>query len=510
MSADALTAYDAVVYPTPPIPQTHPDRLATLATLLGMSPAPVEHCRVLELGCGDGGNLIPMAFALPGSTFTGVDFAAGAIAQAQREARALGLANVDFQCADILGWMPPEGPFDYVIAHGLFSWVPEAVRLRVLELCRDRLAPHGVAYISYNTLPGGHVRRMLRDMMCFHTQHVPAPVQKIEQAKALLRLLVAGQTKDDEFAALLKKEAQRILRRGADAFLFHDDLAEVNQPYYFHEFAALAGRYGLQFLAEADFSEMQDWMQPAAVIEALAPFAENIVLKEQYLDYLKCRRFRQTLLCQEGVPLGRKIEPGLVRRFLIASPARRQADRADAVEQFTGPRGARVEVEEPLAKAAMLELLAAWPRALPWGELVRSARSRTGRRPADDFDARLAEFVLAAYGADLVELHLWQAAWAVAPGDRPVLSPLARGQLRCGREMVAGLRHTGSRMDAPVVREMLLLLDGTRDAQAVADELGRRIDAGELSLPAGAKRENLLADVEKAVRDAAAEALLIA
>jgi SAM-dependent methyltransferase len=517
MSADTLTAYDTVAYPTPPMSQTHPDCLATLATLFGMTPAPVESCRVLELGCGDGGNLNPLAFAIPRSTFVGVDLASTAITQAKDEARALGLANVEYHCADLLEWAPPEGPFDYVIAHGLFSWVPEAVRLRVLQLCRERLAPQGVAYISYNAMPGGHIRGMLRDMMRFHTQHLAAPAQKIGQARTLLRLLVAAQAPDNEFAAVLKKEAQRILQRGADAFLFHDDLADINQPYYFHEFTALAGQHALQFLAEAEFFDMQDWMQPAAVVEALKPFSGNILLKEQYLDFLKCRRFRQTLLCHQGVRLNRELKPELVRQFLIASPARPKAAGTDpgsgAAEAFTSPRGATAQIDHPLTRAAMLELVATWPRALPWGEILKAARSRLGRPPADDFDdeaARLAEFILAGYGAELVELHLFQAAWAVRPGPRPVLCPLARRQLSRGREIVAGMRHTGSRMDVPIVREMLLLLDGTRDLQTVAADLGRRIDAGELSLPAGAKREDLHADVEKAVQDAAAGALLIA
>jgi SAM-dependent methyltransferase len=517
MSADALTAYDTVAYPTPPIVQTHPDRLATLATLFGMTPAPVANCRVLELGSGDGGNLIPMAFGLPGSTFVGVDRAPTAITQATAEAQTLGLANVQFHCADLLDWTPAQGPFDYVIAHGLFSWVPQAVRLRVLQLCHDWLAPQGVAYISYNALPGCHIRGMLREMMRFHIQHLSAPAQRIGQARTLLRLLVAGQTADNEFAAVLKKEAQRILQRGADSFLFHDDLADINQPYYLHEFVALARQHGLEFLAEADYFEMQDWMYPAAVVEALKPFSDNVVLKEQYLDFLKCRRFRQTLLCHQDVRLNRQLQPGVVRQFLIASQARPKPADPDspggAVAEFTGPRGSRLQVDEPLAKAAMIELIAAWPRALPWAQLLKQARTRLGQPPTDEFDdeaERLAQFVLAGYGADLVELHLHQAAWVVVPGQRPVLSPLPRGQLTCGRQMVAGLRHTGSRMDEPVVREMLLLLDGTRDLDAVAAELGRRIDAGELPLPAGTQRENLLADVHKAVHDAAAEALLIA
>jgi SAM-dependent methyltransferase len=516
MSADAATAYDVVAYPSVPIRHTHPDHLATLATLFGMAPAAAEACRVLELGCGDGGNLIPLAFTLPGSAFVGVDLAASAIRQAGDEARALGLGNVAFHCADLLHWTPPEGPFDYVIAHGLFSWVPQAVRLRVLELCRDRLAPQGVAYVSYNALPGCHIRRMLREMMRFHTQHCAAPAEKIGHARTLLRLLVAGQPRDDEFAVLLKKEAQRMLDLATDAFLFHDDLAEINEPYYFHEFAALAGQHGLQFLAEAEFSAMQDWMYPRSVADAVRKISD-IVQREQYLDFLKCRRFRKTLLCRRELRLERELKPALLRRFRIASQAQPQSDSPDlgagAVEGFTSPHGPVMQFDHPLAKAAMLELRAAWPRALAFDELVEAARRRLAQPPDSSADGQaegMAEVLLGAYSAELVELHLFQPLWAAQPGQRPVLSPLARWQLTRGREFVAGLNHGGTRMNLPVVREMLLLLDGSRDLPEVAACLGRRIDAGELSLPPGARREDLLADVHKAVQDAAAAALLVA
>jgi tRNA G46 methylase TrmB len=73
MADQTLTAYDEVLYPSYTHNQTHPDRLATIATLFGLTPAPVERCRVLELGCGNGSNLVPMAYGLPGSEFVGID-----------------------------------------------------------------------------------------------------------------------------------------------------------------------------------------------------------------------------------------------------------------------------------------------------------------------------------------------------------------------------------------------------------------------------------------------------
>lgn len=515
MSAD--TAYDTVAYPSHPCPQAHPDRLAMLGRLFGMTPAPVEDCRVLELGCGEGGNLIPLAFALPRSKFVGIDLAGTAIAKAHEESRALGLENVEFHCADLLEWTPADGPFDYVIAHGLFSWVPEAVRLRALELCRDRLAPQGVAFISYNALPGCHIRGMLWEMLHFHTRPFPTPGQKIDQARALLRLLLATPTKESAYAALLKSEAERLLDRQADPILFHDDLAEINQPFYFHEFAALAGQYGLQFLAEADFFEMHDLTHPPAVAEALQQFSGNLILKEQYLDFLKCRRFRQTLLCRDEVRLNRQVQPAQLRNYLIASETKPMSASPDlgaaVVERFIGPRGVTMQVDHPLIKAGLLELLAVWPRALPFAELVQAARTRLGRPRGDAADAEadfFAEVLLAAYSMGLIELHIYQQARLAGPGEQPTASPLVRRQLELGREIVTTVRHTNARVDVPLLRETLLLLDGTRDVPAVEVELRRRIDAGQPELPAGATRENLHAEVENAVRDAAGRGLLIA
>src|SRR5262249_26620757 len=147
-------AYDEVVYPSYVYSQTHPDRLATIATLLGMNPTSVESCRVLELGCGAGGNLIPMAFDLSESGFVGIDLAGSAISQGRELIKALGLKNISLQQADLMDLSSELGKFDYIIAHGLFSWVPEVVRDRILAICRAHLAPEGVAYISYNAYPG--------------------------------------------------------------------------------------------------------------------------------------------------------------------------------------------------------------------------------------------------------------------------------------------------------------------------------------------------------------------
>src|SRR5580693_4601208 len=120
------TSYDSVIYPSYTHPQTHPDRLAVIGSLFGLEPAPVNRCRVLELGCGNGTNLVPMAWGLPQSEFVGIDLAALPVERGQRMIRDLALKNVRLVQGDLLqvdaGW----GKFDYIIAHGLYSWVPAA------------------------------------------------------------------------------------------------------------------------------------------------------------------------------------------------------------------------------------------------------------------------------------------------------------------------------------------------------------------------------------------------
>src|SRR5271166_5846265 len=125
-------AYDAVAYPSFPYPDTHPDRLAAMVILHGLSPAPVEQCRVLEIACNEGANLIPMAYAIPGSEFVGFDLARLPVERGQERIRELGLTNARIFQSDLLNVGAELGQFDYIIAHGLYAWVPEPVRERLL------------------------------------------------------------------------------------------------------------------------------------------------------------------------------------------------------------------------------------------------------------------------------------------------------------------------------------------------------------------------------------------
>lgn len=180
------TSYDDVPYSSYPYRQSHPERLATIATLFGMQPPPLERCRVLELGCSMGGNLIPVAERFPESAFLGIDASSRQIAEGQAALRALELKNITLAHRSIMDVSAEDGAFDYVLCHGVYSWVPEEVQQKILAICRQNLSPNGVAYVSYNTYRCWHMRGMIRDMMLYRTRECGKPGERVRQARALL------------------------------------------------------------------------------------------------------------------------------------------------------------------------------------------------------------------------------------------------------------------------------------------------------------------------------------
>lgn len=453
-------AYDQVLYPGFPLAQTHPDRLATIAGLLGMAAAPPDSCRVLELGCGDGGNVIPMALRLPKSRFTGIDLAEQAITRGRAVIQALGLENISLRQMDLIEAGADLGEFDYIVAHGVYSWIPAEVRGALMRICQAHLAPCGVAYVSYNTYPGFHRREMFREMMIYHVRDVQDPASRYQQAAQLVETLAACKL-ESELARILFDEELRHLSQTAPWVVYHDDLADRNRAFYFHEVAAEARRHQLQYLAEADFFEMQTETYSQPVREAIGRFAgTDVVAKEQYLDFIKGRRFRQTLLCREEVALDRTPRPERISELSVASearPASNQPDMREGVaEMFLGPRGAVLETDSAAVKVALCRLAEAWPQSIQFSDLGT----------AEDA-ARLAEILFQGYRVGLLELHTLPPRFVPHAGEYPVASPLARLQVQQGA-VVTTLRHTLIELDDATDRRLLQLLDGTRNREALS------------------------------------------
>jgi methyltransferase-like protein/SAM-dependent methyltransferase len=482
MSVTRPNSYDEVPYESHPFPQTHPDRLATVATLFGMRPAPVDRCRVLELGCAGGGNLIPMAVALPESRFFGVDLSGRQIADGQKTVDALGLTNIELKRLSILDVTPDFGQFDYIICHGVYSWVPPPVQDKILDICARNLTADGVAYVSYNTYPGWHMRGMIRDMMCYHAGQLTDPHVRVRQARDLLDFLARSVARgNDPYGLLLQSEVE-VIRRSRDSYLLHDHLEEVNDPVYFHQFAERVAAKGLRYLGEADLRVMVPGNYPPEVEGVLHTLSPDLIHLEQYMDFLRNRQFRQTLLCHGHLTPNYVLRPEQLTAFHVASAARPVSANPDlhsaAFEEFRSPGGTTLNSRQPVMKAAMAHLAEVWPQAVPFPSLLAVARSRLhpGAPPDPATLARdvhlLGEGLLQCYtsaSSGLVELSTGPPCFAPAVSERPVASPLARLQAAAGAT-VTNLRHETVVL-SECNRQVLRHLDGSRDRDALLDVL---------------------------------------
>ena len=518
------TSYDEVPYESHPYPQTHPSRLAAVATLFGLRPPPVETARVLELGCAAGGNLVPMAEAFPGATFLGVDASARQISDGQRLVERLGLANVTLRHADILELGDDLGAFDYVLCHGVFSWVPAPVQDKILAICSRHLSPNGIAYVSYNTYPGWHMRGMIRDMMRFHARKFAAPADRVRQARALLDFLADSARPDGAlYPALLKHELEA-LRHQSDHYLYHEQLEEVNEPLYFHEFVERAGAHGLRYLGEARVGTMTTANFAPDVDKALRLLATDQVATEQYMDFLRNRAFRETLLVHGRNTPNWQVRAERVQRLHVASAARPAEEgpaevASDVAVKYRSPSGLVMSTTRPLLKAAMQALAEAWPGTLPFAELLARSRAAAGLTDPATAEAdagNLAGGLVDSYlGSEMVELHGAPVVVTPTPGERPVAIPSARVRAEEGRA-VASRRHELVRL-GDLERCLLTLLDGTRDRAALVEECVAAAAAGRLRLDRDGQevrdpaevRSTLSAVIDQPLNALAKQALLI-
>ena len=485
-SVTPQTSYDAFPYESNPFPQSHPDRLATLGRIFGMHPAPVTHCRVLEMGCSSGGNLIPAACFLPESEFVGMDLSPRQVEMGRQTIHDLGLTNIRIEHADIRNIDASWGTFDYIISHGVFSWVPAEVRDKMLAVAKANLAPQGIAYISYNTYPGWHMREAIRHMMLFHIGQFTDNAKKVQQARALIEFLSRNvPTQNNAYGLLLKNELD-LIKQSEDYYLFHDHLEEVNTPLYFHQFAEQAAGHGLQYLGEAEFGTMLASGFPKDVAKTLARISPHIIGTEQYMDFIRNRYFRETLLCHRGIRLKRNVGPADVEDLLVASravPAKTPADISSGAPLiFKTPDGASVQANRPLIKAALTVLRENWPRALSLPGLVKEAARLLADPTVDQPATRqsLAADLLQCYSARVVAFHTWQGNFAAQAGDKPTAARLPAYMCRHGRINVTNQRHDTVDLDA-VEQQILPVLDGTRDRPALCDYVEELIRQGTLT-----------------------------
>ncbi len=380
---------------------SHPAHIGAIALISGFTAPVVATARVLELGCGIGGNLVPMAYSCPRATFVGIDSSAVQISLAKELSTRAGLRNCQFLEHDLARSTPKLEPFDYIIAHGLISWVSPKVREQVMRGIAGLLKPTGFAYLGFNVFPGAHLKLIAREAMRFHTQNLTDPEQRVKGAASFLNFLTAVQPeKDSLYSKLLGAELENVRRQDVSHFL-HDYLEQENHPLLFSQFVEEAGAQGLKYVADASAGTLQlDGLSPDAQKQVLALAVNSRERLEQYLDFIVGRGFRQALVCHQALTPLAKVDLPAVEQIFITSPFALRA--ADAGQRSL--RGAELDkelefssvssrlglkIKDPIGAAVLLELQEVWPSMCSVKQLASKVKLRLGPAAPADFEVRV-------------------------------------------------------------------------------------------------------------------------
>lgn len=300
--SDIKNSYDDLMYESGAFPQTAISNLEARARLMGLQPAPAANAKVLELGCSMGGNIITQALYYPDAEFVGIDLSGRQVAQGNAIIEKMGLENVRLVEKDILTIDESFGKFDYIIVHGIWSWVPDAVKDKIFSICRNNLTEHGIAYISYNVYPGWKRQEQLREIMYFAGRDVLEEPLEARTRKGLdaLKALAEILENDKGLGGGGKLPAiQKILNHNF-YYIAHEYMEAFNDPIYVNGFIEWANRHRLAYIGDTDLHvSFVSWMAEHTRERILALAGGDYIAKEFYSDILSDRQFRRSLLCRE-------------------------------------------------------------------------------------------------------------------------------------------------------------------------------------------------------------------
>lgn len=486
-TAQDQNPYDQVPYSSYPYAQSHPIFNAAIGRLFGLSPTPLNQARVLELGCASGGNLVPIASYYPGSQCLGIDFSKQ-IEQGKQHIAQSGLTNIELRQLNILDFSSAEGTFDYIICHGVFSWIPAEVQKKILAICAEQLTPQGIAYISYNVYPGWHLRGIIRDLMNFHTRKYTEPKDRAGHARAMLDFLAKQVPEENNpYGMLLRREAA-LLDGKADSYLLHEHLEVNNHPLYFHEFAQLFTTAGLKFLAETDWGSNSAKQFGDHAAKVIQQHSHSRIDFEQYCDYFRNRTFRQTLLCRADAQISDVPQVDQIMQLALAGPIKIEGElKLDPKAETTiqSPQG-KLTTKAPHLKIALQEIGQCWPGAVSFEEIAATVKRRLlgsaiiDSKTAKQNDLTLARDLLDCVAKKFIMLCEPTALCPAADLDQPYASPSARLQAKQGT-MITNAWHQMTRVN-DLGRHVLQLCDGTRDLSQILTGLSTKIEHGEIQI----------------------------
>ncbi len=461
--------------------ETHPIRLATLAAMHGVAAAPADHCRVLEIGCAQAGNIMDLADAYPESTFVGVEISEPEVALAHQYTQQLGLTNLDVRCLSLADIDDTFGLFDYVIAHGVYCWVPDDVRDDLMRVCSEHLAPGGVAYISYTTYPGWAMGDTIRSLLLDHVRDIDDRAERVAAARERLARLLDEIDPSTPYGAYLLDRCAALLSY-PDAYLDHDHLAPISRALHLHEMVEHAAANDLRYLDDIIVTDA-----PPMDATDRVPAGLDDVRPQHTYDLVHGTSFRAAVLCRADESLRPQPTLGELALFQVSAPvavegALSVADQS--VAGFSTRKGGTLRTGSPVMKAALAELADCWPASLAIADLAGivdahippELRAGTG----GDTSALLTRDLANLHRQGLVELATQAYPFVSVLSERPMVAAAARLAAGLGAQ-VANRRHEQLDLD-DVLLMAAQLLDGSRTVADVTEGLIEEANAGRLQM----------------------------
>jgi methyltransferase-like protein/2-polyprenyl-3-methyl-5-hydroxy-6-metoxy-1,4-benzoquinol methylase len=467
-------SYDKFNYESLPFPNSHPDQLTSIASLFGINSKAVKQARILELGCASGGNIIPIASNHPECNIVGIDLSVEQIKQGQLEIENLGLNNITLTAKSIMDISDDDGLFDYIICHGTYSWVPDDVRDKILGICKNNLHKNGIAYVSYNTLPGWNAVNSVRDMMLFHTQNISDQQQKVTQARGVIEFITNALISDKTPHADFMRSEVKFIKSKPDHYILHEYLAEDNHPLYFNQFMALAKEKELNYLADAPLYTMFSDNFPEDVSKQLAN-VPDIITTNQYMDFIRNQRFRSTLLCHAEAPIDRNLQAEDVKNYYLSFNGENKSvlsgkELVEGVAIGFDSKNISLQLKRTVSKLALSILIELTPGRLHYTALINEISERLSIEQSLiekslNSDVNLMRLVL----AGMIDINVHPARFTLEITDTPKTTALVRYQASKLNRVTNQLHQ--SILISPFEQNLLIQMDGNTHISDIVNNI---------------------------------------
>ncbi len=479
--------YDEAPYTSYPYYQTHPTHLYTLAKLFGIKATPVETARVLELGCASGGNLIPMALHFPKAQFIGIDLSRKELEDGINTINDLKLQNIKMIHQSILDFDIKHGNFDYIICHGVYSWVDKDVRDKIFDVIQKHLSTNGIAFVSYNVFPGWNSVNTIKDLMKWHIQGIKDPFIRVKKARAILEMYVNGFKGEKDFYADFFESELKSINMHNDYYLIHEHLSTINHPVYFTQFMEDANKHKLVYLCDSYISHEYIDILSQNFAKELNQI-EDVNVIGQHIDFIRNNRFRCSLLCHESQPIDRSMRSRKIEDYYLELSS--EPDKPDITEEeiqnnhsltiFT--KISHLKVGNPISQMLILILIREKYKPITFDDLCKKISEKVKYKTYDEiksFVKNNLNLIDVAF-AGLIKLTCYPGDHILEITEKPIACPLARYQA-LKQNFTTNRQHKRVELDV-VSRVILPHLDGSKDRNEICKIIRSHVDLATLQI----------------------------